>query len=225
MSRSLVIVSVLGIEIRRFKSCHPDKNVKNFMLKTNFKSQDKSLNYLKSSLVCYGISENRFFESEVKLNNDSIIFDFGHKHKLKTFDLNLQSKESDFVISKIKNFETPYNEILIDFEAYRKIQINNELFKLLKENFESKSFFKGRLLNSSKKGFSIGVCGIVGFLSTNNAVKIKKDKTAILCIDSLNLNQGIISFSQKNIHKKTHKVLFKLASRIMFIFESNVKFK
>lgn len=193
------------------------------MLKTNSKSQDKSLSYLKSSLSCYGISENRFFESELKLSHNSIIFDFGHKHKLKTFDLNFQLNESNIVISKIKNFETPYNEILIDFEAYRKIQINSELFKLFKEKFESKSFLKGRLLNSFKKGFSIGVSGIVGFLSTNNAIRIKKDKTTILYIESLNLNQGIINFSQKNIHKKTHKVLFKLASRIMFIFESNFK--
>ena len=30
----------------------------------------------------------------------------------------------------IKNFETPYNEILADFESYRRIQINNELLKL-----------------------------------------------------------------------------------------------
>lgn len=193
------------------------------MLKTNSKSQNKSLNYLKSSLSCYGISENRFFESELKLSRNCIIIDFGYKFKFKTFDLNFQLKESNIVVFKIKDFETPYNELLVDFEAYRKIQINNELFKFLKEKFESKSFFKGRLLNSFKKGFSIGVSGIIGFLSTNNAIRIKKDKTTILYIESLNLNQGIINFSQKNIHKKTHKVLFKLASRILFIFESNFK--
>jgi hypothetical protein len=193
------------------------------MLKTNSKSQNKSLSYLKSSLSCYGISENRFFESELKSSDNYIIFDFGHKHQLKTFDLNFQFKESNLVISKIKNFETPYNDILIDFEAYRKTQINCELFKFFSQIFESKTFLKGRLLNCCKKGFSIGVFGIVGFLSASNAIQIKKDKTIILYINSLNLNQGIINFSQKNIHKKTHKVLFKLASRIMFIFDSNFK--
>ena len=41
----------------------------------------------------------------------------------------------------------------------------------------------------------------------------------------MNANQGIITFSQKNIHKKTHKTLLKLASRIVFIFDSNSKKK
>ena len=82
---------------------------------------------------------------------------------------------------------------------------------------------KGRLLNGTKRGFSIGVAGVVGFLSVNNTVKINKDKTAILYIDSINMNQGIVSFSQKNVHKKTNKVLLKLASRIVFVFESNSK--
>jgi hypothetical protein len=56
----------------------------------------------------------------------------------------------------------------------------------------------------------------------NNTVKINKDKTAILYVDFI-INQNIINFSQKNIHKKTNKVLLKLASRIVFIFESNSK--
>jgi hypothetical protein len=77
-------------------------------------------------------------------------------------------------------------------------------------------------LNGTKRGFSIGVAGLVGFLSMNNTVKINKDKTAILYVDFI-INQNIINFSQKNIHKKTNKVLLKLASRIVFIFESNSK--
>jgi hypothetical protein len=128
-------------------------------------------------------------------------------------------------ISRLKNFETPYNDILCDFEAYRKIQLNNELLNLFKEKFNSKTFLKGRLLNGTKRGFSIGVAGIVGFLSLNNTVKINKDKTVILYVDFININQAIINFSQKNIHKKTNKILLKLASRIVFIFESNSKKK
>ena len=41
-----------------------------------------------------------------------------------------------------------------------KIQSNNELLKLFKEKFNSKSFLKGRLLNGTKRGFSIGVAGV-----------------------------------------------------------------
>ena len=129
---------------------------------------------------------------------------------------------SHLTTSRLKNFETPYNDILCDFDAYRKIQVNNELLSLFKEKFYTKSFLKGRLLNGTKRGFSIGVAGLVGFLSMNNTVKINKDKTAILYVDFI-INQNIINFSQKNIHKKTNKVLLKLASRIVFIFESNSK--
>ena len=56
-------------------------------------------------------------------------------------------------------------------------------------------------------------------------ININKDKTVILYVDFININQGIINFSQKNIHKKTNKILLKLASRIVFIFESNSKKK
>ena len=193
------------------------------MLKLNLKSQDNSLKNLKSSLACYDVSESRFFESNVRKKNDSILLDFGLKHKLRCDDLRINLKLSNPITSKLKDLETPYNDILCDFDAYRKIQSNNELLKLFKEKFNTKSFLKGRLLNGTKRGFSIGVAGDVGFLSMNNTVKINKDKTAILYIDSINMNQGIVSFSQKNVHKKTNKVLLKLASRIVFVFESNSK--
>ena len=114
--------------------------------------------------------------------------------------------------------------MLVDFDAYRKIE-NKGLLQLFKEKFESKSFLKGRVLNSTKRGFSIGACGLVGFLAANNVTKINKDKTVLIYIESMNVNQGIISFSQKNIHKKAHKTLLKLASRIVFVFDSNSKKK
>ena len=107
---------------------------------------------------------------------------------------------------KVKEFETPYNDILCDFDSYRRIQTDNELLGLFKEKFELKSFLKGRILNITKRGFSVGIGGIVGFLSSNNTVKVNKDKSVIVYIESINSNQGIISFSQKNIHKKTHKI-------------------
>lgn len=193
------------------------------MLKLNLKSQNNSLKNFKSSLACYDVSESRFFESSVKKKNDSILLDFGLKHKIRCDDLRINLKLSNPIISKLKDLETPYNDILCDFDAYKKIRSNNELFKVFKEKLTSKSFLKGRLLNSTKRGFSIGIAGIVGFLSINNTVKINKDKTAILYVESMNMNQGIFSFSQKNIHKKTNKVLLKLASRIVFVFESNSK--
>ena len=193
------------------------------MLKLNVKSQDNSLKNLKSSLACYDVSESRFFESNVRKKNDSILLDFGLKHNLRCDDLRINLKLSNPIISKLKDLETPYNDILCDFDAYKKVRSNNELFKLFKEKLTSKSFLKGRLLNSTKRGSSVGVAGIVGFLSINNTVKINKDKTALLYVDSMNMNQGIFSFSQKNIHKKTNKVLLKLASRIVFVFESNSK--
>jgi len=195
------------------------------MLKINAKAQNKSLKFFKSFLSCYGIAENRFFESEMNFTGDQVIFSFGCKHKIETFGLNLKLKESNNIVGKITNFETPYDEMSVDFESHRKIRINDELFKFFKEKFDSKTFLKGRLLNNTKKGFSIGAYGLVGFLPLNNAVQVDELKTMILQINGINLQQRIVSFSQKNIYKKTHKVLVKLASKIIFIFELNSKIR
>jgi len=183
------------------------------------------LNAFKLSLPCYGVSENRFFESETRLSDNNVSLDFGYKHKIKTSELKLQSNSYNTTICKIINFETPYNEISVDFESYRRTQTNYELLKLFKEKFYLKAFFKGRLLNSTKRGFSVGTYGLVGFIATNNLLIVNRDKKIILYIDSINLNQGIVHFSQKNIHKKTHKTLLRLASRIIFVFESNTRTK
>jgi len=195
------------------------------MPKVNIKAQNKFLNAYKFSLPCYGVSENRFFESEIKYNNNNINFDFdiGYKHKIKTFELKDQTIINNVITCKIINLETPYNEISVDFKSYRRIETNDKLLKLFKEKFDLKRFLRGRLLNGTKRGFSVGVYGFVGFIAINNLLTVNQNKTIILYIDSINLNQGIVSFSQKNIHKKTHKVLLKLASRIIFVFESNVK--
>jgi len=195
------------------------------MTKVNLKSQNSSLKSFKSSLACYDVSENRFFESTIKKSGNNTLLDFGLKHTLKSHNSELELISSNFTTLRLKNFETPYNDILCDFDDYRKIQVNNEILNLFKEKCDSKSFLKGRVLNGTKRGFSIGVAGIVGFLSINNTVKINKDKTVILYVEFINTNQGIISLSQKNIHKKTNKILLKLASRIVFIFESNSKIK
>lgn len=195
------------------------------MTKVNLKSQNSSLKSLKSSLACYDVSENRFFESIIKKSGNNTLLDFGLKHTLKSHNSELELISSNFTTLRLKNFETPYNDILCDLDDYRKIQVNNKILNLFKEKCDSKSFLKGRVLNGTKRGFSIGVAGIVGFLSINNTVKINKDKTVILYVEFINTNQGIISLSQKNIHKKTNKILLKLASRIVFIFESNSKIK
>ena len=166
------------------------------MNKVNFKSQNSSLKSLKSSLACYDVSENRFFESNIKKIGNNTLLDFGLKHTLRSNNLKLDLISSHLTTSRLKNFETPYNDILCDLDAYRKIQVNNELLSLFKEKFYTKSFLKGRLLNGTKRGFSIGVAGLVGFLSMNNTVKINKDKTAILYVDFI-INQNIINFSQK----------------------------
>ena len=195
------------------------------MTKVNLKSQNSSLKSLKSSLACYDVSENRFFESIIKKSGNNTLLDFGLKHTLKSHNSELELISSNFTTLRLKNFETPYNDILCDLDDYRKIRVNNKILNLFKEKCDSKSFLKGRVLNGTKRGFSIGVAGIVGFLSINNTVKINKDKTVILYVEFINTNQGIISLSQKNIHKKTNKILLKLASRIVFIFESNSKIK
>ena len=193
------------------------------MLKVNMKAQNKRLKNYKFLLPCYGVSENRFFESNMKYSDNNLKFDFGYKHKVKTSELKYQITSNNLIICKITNFETPYNEVSIDFESYKRIQTNDELSKVFKEKFNLKTFFRGRLLNNTKRGFSVGTYGLVGFIATCSLLSTNQNKTVLLYIDSINSNQEIVSFSQKNIHKKTHKVLLKLASNIIFVFDSNTR--
>jgi hypothetical protein len=92
------------------------------------------------------------------------------------------------------------------------------------QKFDSKHFLKGRLLNISKRGCLIGACGVVGFLSLNNGIKVNDDKTIVLYVESINTNRKIVSFAQKPIFKKTQKVLFKLSSKLFLNFQSNSKY-
>jgi len=191
------------------------------MIKTNELFNLKAFKALKTSLPCYGVlSETRFFESELKLFKTSCVFDFGFKHQYKTLVVN----PSSLTIHKIKDFETPYNEILTDFECFQRFKSDDELFLVLMQKFDSKHFLKGRLLNISKRGCLIGACGVVGFLSLNNGIKVNDDKTIVLYVESINTNRKIVSFAQKPIFKKTQKVLFKLSSKLFFNFQSNSKY-
>lgn len=210
--------------VQKFVGSNPAAPILNFM-KVMFykKSQIKLLKDFKSVLPCYGVAEDRFFEILKTNHGKEISFHGGHKYDLKILDTRNLNQKMEARIFKVKNFETPYKKVLGEFESYRKIQIKDELIKILQQGFELRNFFKARVLNNTKKGFSIGVCGIVGFLPYNNSMKIKKDKTLIVYLESFNFNQGVVNFSQKNVHKKTNKVLLKLSSRIMFIYNSNVR--
>jgi len=191
------------------------------MIKTNELFNLKALKALKTSLPCYGVvSETRFFESESKFFKTSCVFDFGFKHQYKTLVVN----PSSLTIHKIKDFETPYNEILTDFECFQRFKADEELFLVLMQKFDSKHFLKGRLLNISKRGCLIGACGVVGFLPLNNGIKVNDDKTIVIYVESINTNRKIVSFAQKPIFKKTQKVLFKLSSKLFFNFQSNSKY-
>lgn len=218
MSRSLVIVSVLGIEIRRFKSCHPDFDFVKFMFKNDDKALSRCLVDFKLTLPCYGFSENRLFESQTK-DNGKNCFDFGCKYDLRISSFNSVRKTPDFILFRLKNLETPYDEV----DSYGIVKMNDELAKILKEKCDLKTFLKARVLNETKKGFAIGAGGLVGFLSATNFVKVQDYKTLILHVESFNTKLGIVNFSQRNIHKKTHKTLLKLSSRIVFVFESNLR--
>ena len=191
------------------------------MLKTNEKLNLKALKALKTSLPCYGVvSETRFFESELIQFKTSCVFDFGSKHNYKTVDLD----QSNFSIHKIKDFETRYNEILIDFASFKRFKAIDQLFLVFSQKVESKYFIKGRLLNVSQRGFFIGACGVVGLLPLNSGVKINHDKTIVVYVESINFNRKIINFAQKGAFKKAQRVLFKLSSKLLFSFELNSKY-
>jgi hypothetical protein len=70
---------------------------------------------------------------------------------------------------------------------------------------------------------AVGFCGVVAFLPMSYFTTSTMGRLNIFYIVSLDIKKNMIVVSQKNLNKRVHRILRKLASRLIFLNESNVK--
>lgn len=186
------------------------------MYKLN-KYYNQDLLNLKKSISCFNSLEFRFIESFI-LNYKSFCFlDFGFRYVIKTKNFsNLNTRLF------IKNFRfvrflscTFFNHIKLCYN----ISYYNKWF-FLKKIFQCDCFVLGRFLNSVIKGFSIGVCGLVSFISKNDFLFCTCSLVSVFVIRNLDFLSKKIYLTQKSFRKLVYRVLFKLSSQISYVIKN-----
>nr|YP_009476716.1 ribosomal protein S1 [Proteomonas sulcata]AVM81209.1 ribosomal protein S1 [Proteomonas sulcata] len=187
----------------------------------------KQTNKIKKALPCFRIERNRVIESQVKMNQSSKI-DISTELK---YDVNLsketihflQPKKNDYIQLRINSIESLFNTITVNTTTVQKDQNKKFTWNILKQTYKNKYFIKGRILNSIKGGMAIGFCGIVAFLPMSHSIPSIIGQINLFQIVSLDIKKTVIVVSQKNLKRRVNQVLRKLASRFIFLNESNTK--
>ena len=174
----------------------------------------KNINNLKSFMNCFALFKNRFIEGQVFKMKNGLVLDIGFKY---TVDLYKNSSNKNIIFLILNKSETLFNDFCI-------IQLDlfaNYIYKfnwvIIKKIFQNKYLIMGRFLNIMHGGFSVGVCGAVGFLPKKCFIISNKNMISIFSIINLNLVKKTFTLSQKHINKIVSRALFKISSKIIYI--------
>ena len=168
----------------------------------------------KTSLNCFNLFENRIIEGVVFQYSDFAVIDVGFKHLIK---IDLPSKLSNTLILKIIEFDNLFNDLNINY-----MELKNDLnyrftWSILKKAFQYKCFLIGKVLNPVRNGFSIGICGFVGFIPKRYFTNNHNKTSSVFIISHIDLIKKTFVLSQKQINKITARTLFKLSSQIIYV--------
>ncbi len=178
------------------------------------------MNLIKKSFYFYKVSNNFL----VKLN-----FFLTPKYLLINSHLQLFSKlidyqnQSNFVYKmNIKHvfLSKKSNKYIFDNSMSKKAERLFFVLCFLKQAFLSKTFIKGQIYRFFKKGFIVSLNGFVSFLSLNNCsfLNFIIGNLNIFFVSSFNENKTkTIMLSQRKIYRKIHKILLKMASRLVIL--------
>lgn len=185
-----------------------------FCRTTNLKKFLKDdVNLVKKHLNCFSLFDNRALEGFSYTVNNDIFIDIGFKYIIKT---NFNNNKY-FAFLKILKLETLFNDSEIDYLSI-KSNINHKLnWSFIKKAFNIKCILNGRVLNPIKDGFSVGICGFVGFMSRKDIVINNVSLRSVFNITSIDIFKKTFVVSQKQLDKAIFRVLFKLSSQISYI--------
>ncbi len=177
----------------------------------------KNTNDLKNFMNCFALFKSRFIEGQILHIKNLYILDIGFKYSL---DLCKNYSNKNIIFLKLKKAETLFNNFSISELDLLADYIYKFNWIIIKKIFQNKYLVLGRFLNIVHGGFSIGICGAIGFLPKKFFVISNKNMVSIFSIINLNLIKKTFIVSQKHINKIVARTLFKLSSKIMYIVKN-----
>lgn len=171
----------------------------------------------RTKLNCFVLFNNRTVEGKIYNLKEFSFIDIGFKYLI-PISKNLST---DTLILKITKIESTINDFHFDYNKFK----NDHSFKvnwfLIKKAFANKCILKGKILNYIYNGFSVGVCGFVGFLPTKYSIINKYSLNSIFIITNIDYFKNTFTLSQSRIDKTSLKVLFRLSSQLSYILKTN----
>ena len=195
--------------------CLNNTNQFNLSKSTNLKKFFKDdLTLVKKHLNCFSLFNNRALEGFVHIINNDTFVDIGFKYIVKT---SYHDHNKYFTFLKVLKLETLFNDCEFDYLSIKN-NINHKLnWSFIKKAFNVKCILNGRVLNPIKDGFSVGICGFVGFMSRKDTVVNNVNFRSVFNIVSIDIFKKTFVVSQKQLDKAIFRVLFKLSSQISYI--------
>lgn len=170
----------------------------------------------KEKLGCFSLFDNRITEGKVYNSKTSSTIDIGSKYLI-----SLAKKLSvETLCLKVTKLESILNNIHSDYYKFKDSQAFKLNWSLIKKAFINKCFLRGRILNKTYNGFSVGICGFVGFLPKKFSVMNKSRLNSIFVVTSIDHFKNSFSLSQNRIDKVSLKVLFRLSSRLSYVLKN-----
>jgi hypothetical protein len=174
----------------------------------------KNISNLKNFINCYILFKNRLLEGQILNLGTTTILDIGFKY---TVDLHKYYSNGDYLFLKLNKSETVFNDFCLNHLNLYANYIYKFNWVIIKKIFQNKYLVLGRFLNIIRGGFSIGICGIIGFLPKKCFVFCNCKLVSAFSITNLNLIKKTFTLSQKHINKIASRALFKLPSKIIYV--------
>jgi hypothetical protein len=170
----------------------------------------------KVRLGCFSLFHNRIAEGKIYNSKFFSSIDIGSKHLI-FLDKKLST---DTILLKVSKLESILNNIHCDYSKFKKNHSFKTNWSLIKKAFINKCILRGIVLNKTYNGFSVGVCGFVGFLPKKFSVINKYTLSSVFVVTSIDQFKNSFSLSQNRIDKVSLKVLFRLSSRLSYILKN-----
>jgi len=81
------------------------------------------------------------------------------------------SYQKYYTFLKFIKLETLFNDSLVDFLVTKNDINKKSNWSIIEKAFDLKCILPGKILNPVKNGFSIGICGFVGFMPKKKSNK------------------------------------------------------
>jgi len=187
----------------------------NYKYKSKLFYKDALVSF-KSKLSCFALFNNRIIEGNVYSFKNFSIIDVGFKY--------LTTTEHSLVVStislKILKLESILNDLHFDYNRFKNDLALKLNWSLIKKAFINRCFVKGRILNPIYNGFSIGICGFVGFVPRKHSIANKCNLRSVYVIMSIDYLKNTFVLSQNKIDKTSPRILFRLSSQLAYIFKN-----